>query len=147
MSRADKRHSLIELRMVELPAGERLLGEVADVNPVRIELQPGEWIASVEMGSRPGVQADRRGDVMAHGHDWKPALHLDGCHRYEWRFGCWCGAVRVDWAERDLEADPYSAVWMDPEGREPCARCEALMAGAKPTSGSEIQEPKQAASQ
>jgi hypothetical protein len=79
--------------------------------------------------------------AAAHEHRWTPVAHLDYCHCYEWRYGCDCGAVRISWAERDLEADPYSAIWLDNDDKaEPCDRCAELLNGATPKSGDEIVE-------
>lgn len=75
-----------------------------------------------------------------HKHEWKPAIHLDGCHFYEWRYSCECGAVRRTWAERDIASDSYSAIWMADDQYESCARCAELMAGAKPQHSDEIVE-------
>lgn len=66
-----------------------------------------------------------------HQHQWKPVAHIDACHYFAWTYACDCGATRSTKHERDVAYDPYSAIWMDPEGAEPCARCEQLMAGAK----------------
>jgi hypothetical protein len=84
--------------------------------------------------------------VSAHEHHWKPALHADGCHFYEWRYGCHCGAVKITYAERDVKTDPYSYEWMDPiNADEPCLRCGELLAGAEPKHREEILEPKRSA--
>lgn len=71
--------------------------------------------------------------VAIHEHKWKTLAHLDGCHYYAWNYACECGATASQHYERDVEFDPYSAVWMDPEGREPCTRCEQLLGGERPT--------------
>lgn len=68
-----------------------------------------------------------------HEHAWTRQQHMDNCCSYVSTYSCRCGASASTTYERDLEADPYSAVWMDPEGREPCERCDELAAGAAPT--------------
>lgn len=73
-----------------------------------------------------------------HTHEFTLVAHVDACHYYSSSYSCSCGAYMVCGAERDIQEDPYSAVWMDPEGREEdCARCQELMAGATPRSYSE----------
>lgn len=77
--------------------------------------------------------------MSEHEHRWRGTLHMDGCHWYSWNLVCECGATAYSYAERDLNDDPYSAVWMDDEGRdEPCVRCGELLAGAKPTQRFEV---------
>jgi hypothetical protein len=71
--------------------------------------------------------------MAKHKHKWEPKMHADACHYYLWVCVCKCGATRRIKSERNIEADPYSLVWMDDEGRdEPCQRCEALRNGAEP---------------
>ena len=70
-----------------------------------------------------------------HEHRWKMTMHLDGCHMFRSGFECECGALRGTWWERSLATDPYSAIWMDDDGRDkPCTRCAQLLAGARPQS-------------
>jgi len=75
---------------------------------------------------------------------------MDTCHTYTSTYQCHCGATLAQTAERDLVADPYSMVWMEPayvqmidrdeRGRfvKPhveevvCFRCRELQGGAKP---------------
>ena len=70
--------------------------------------------------------------MSKHEHRWKTVFHLDGCHFYSWSYACACGATASTYSERSIADDPYSMVWMDSEGREPCSRCEELIAGAIP---------------
>lgn len=66
-----------------------------------------------------------------HEHLWRPQTHLDYCHEYEWRYECECGAVRHERQDRDLEADPWSVVWMlDDDGTPSCDRCREILDGA-----------------
>jgi hypothetical protein len=67
-----------------------------------------------------------------HTHAWKTDVHLDGCHFFQSGYSCECGARRGSWTERSRKADPYSAVWMEQTGEEPCRRCEQLQNGARP---------------
>lgn len=64
--------------------------------------------------------------MSAHEHAWKPLMHIDGCHTYEWRYACECGAVRRTWAERQMR-EGYGPVWALDE----CERCQELLAGAR----------------
>lgn len=77
-----------------------------------------------------------------HVHQWTVVYHADSCHGYEWAYTCACGAARLDYAERNLKDDPYSAIWMmDDEGDEPkCERCAELMAGAEPKHESTVSD-------
>ena len=71
--------------------------------------------------------------MTEHVHKWKAGVHLDGCHFYQWTYACSCGATASTYDERDVDADPYSTVWMLPDdAEEECARCQELLAGAKP---------------
>jgi hypothetical protein len=66
-----------------------------------------------------------------HEHKWRLAVHMDQCHAYSSTYSCECGASATSYDERDPIADPYSFVWMDEEGREPCVRCTEIKAGAQ----------------
>jgi hypothetical protein len=66
----------------------------------------------------------------AHKHEFKMQMHMDGCHYFSSTFQCGCGAHAHSQHERDLKADPYSAVWMDYP--DTCERCAELMRGARP---------------
>lgn len=80
--------------------------------------------------------------MSIHTHRWKLVLHLDRCHSYESRYSCECGAHFRTSNERSPRDDPYAAVWMTKEGgEEACARCTALMDGAKPESHDEVFQP------
>jgi hypothetical protein len=85
--------------------------------------------------------------TVEHEHHWKTTMHLDGCHWYSTGAACACGAVLSVTHERSPAADPYSAVWMEPQyekitrdehGRfvKPhweevvCVRCRELQNGA-----------------
>jgi hypothetical protein len=69
----------------------------------------------------------------AHQHDWRFVAHADGCHWYVTTAACGCGATLRQHAERDVNEDPYSAVWMDDAGDDTqCERCGELLAGAAP---------------
>lgn len=68
-----------------------------------------------------------------HQHEWKLAVHIDGCHFFSSTYTCHCGAQSEDYSERDPDADSYAAMWMDPE----CARCNELIGGAEPKRRSE----------
>lgn len=70
--------------------------------------------------------------MSEHAHAFKMTLHLDGCHFYESHFACACGTAIRTYDERDVDGDPYSAVWMEDVGQKPCARCAELLAGAEP---------------
>jgi hypothetical protein len=81
--------------------------------------------------------SDRTVRVPWHEHQWKPVIHLDGCHFYRNSYACECGATAGSHHERNPNprADPYALGWMgptEPTEDEPCARCEALKAGARP---------------
>lgn len=77
-----------------------------------------------------------------HEHRWKLRVHIDGCHFFSSTYWCpECGATRCSYSERDIEDDPYSTIWMLPEGKEECERCTQLLEGAKPVSSDEIMEP------
>lgn len=77
-----------------------------------------------------------RGD-KTHVHRWTLTMHMDGCHWYRSAYRCVdCTATFITHDERDVEADPWSAMWMS-EGEDDCARCDELMAGATPVSVSE----------
>lgn len=67
---------------------------------------------------------------MTHVHAWRPVSHIDGCHFYGGSSACECGATLTQRGERDMQADPYSAVWMD--DNESCQRCRELLDGAAP---------------
>lgn len=74
-----------------------------------------------------------------HQHVWKPVVHTDSCHSYEWVYACDCGATRKTYGERSVEEDSWSMVWMmDDDGAPMCPRCEALLNGAKPEHRDEI---------
>jgi hypothetical protein len=68
-------------------------------------------------------------------HAWRLVTHIDGCHFHASTYACdVCRATLYTSHERDIEGDPYSAVWMADEGGpedERCERCRELMAGAK----------------
>lgn len=66
-----------------------------------------------------------------HVHQWRRQMHMDGCHHYSTTYSCECGASAMTRDERDPTYDPYSLIWMDDEGGEPCARCDEIRAGAK----------------
>lgn len=71
-----------------------------------------------------------------HKHEWRGVMHADGCHFYTWAYSCACGASATTRTERDIQGDPYSAVWMDEDGipeEDRCGRCVELRAGSKPT--------------
>lgn len=85
--------------------------------------------------------------MTEHKHQWKTTLHLDGCHFYTTNASCDCGAVLSITHERSPAADPYTAVWMEPQYQEvrrdergrftkphweevKCERCEELKNGA-----------------
>ena len=80
--------------------------------------------------------------MSEHKHRWKMVLHVDGCHFFTSSYACDCGATAATNTERDVDSDPYSALWMengDGDG-EPCTRCRELLAGAKPDHVVEITE-------
>lgn len=80
--------------------------------------------------------------MSGHAHVWKPVAHMDGCHWFGWRYACDCGATKETSQERDVSYDPWSAVWMDNEDRDPpCRRCDELMAGAELLPPLEITKP------
>lgn len=66
-----------------------------------------------------------------HVHKWRSKMHMDGCHFYQWVYDCACGASASSSTERDPIFDPYSLIWMDPEGGEPCERCEQIRNGSE----------------
>jgi hypothetical protein len=68
--------------------------------------------------------------MTAHVHAWRMVSHLDGCHYFSTSAACACGATLVQSAERDVEDDPYSRVWMTDD--DTCERCRELLAGAAP---------------
>jgi hypothetical protein len=89
--------------------------------------------------------------VSTHVHRWKVLMHTDGCHSFSSSYLCNCGAQRLEMAERDVGADPWSMIWMEPvyemvdrdergryvkphEVEVACFRCNELKAGAKPRS-------------
>lgn len=94
-----------------------------------------------------GLHATRLGREI-HVHQWGLGLHMDGCHYYTSTYACECGAALSTYGERDLKADPYSMIWMEPEGSEddpefePCERCRELMDGARPIWRVVMDEPK-----
>jgi hypothetical protein len=63
-----------------------------------------------------------------HAHEFKPSMHMDGCHWFSTTGRCECGAHYSFYAERSLSTDPYSAVWME---MGDCARCVELQNGAR----------------
>lgn len=67
-----------------------------------------------------------------HKHQWRMVMHLDGCHWHQSSYRCECGAQYYAYIERNPTTDPYSMVWMDDIGGEPCERCEQLKRGEKP---------------
>jgi hypothetical protein len=74
-----------------------------------------------------------KAQTESHTHQWRMMMHLDRCHEYTTTYTCACGAQASVTNERDLLADPYSAIWMDEEFNdpdEPCERCKELRAGA-----------------
>jgi hypothetical protein len=86
--------------------------------------------------------------VTAHKHVWKQTAHLDGCHYFTNVYACTqCRATAQATHERDPLADPFSAVWMEPQLAEvrrdergrfvtptwkevPCDRCTELKHGS-----------------
>lgn len=80
-----------------------------------------------------------------HVHAWRMVMHLDSCHSFQSNYSCDCGATRATYAERNVQDDPYSIVWMDPHGEETgveggCARCRELLAGEPPVHSDETVE-------
>lgn len=75
----------------------------------------------------------------AHPHEFKPTMHLDGCHFYTTHATCDCGVVYAYRGERSVKRDPYSAVWMEPTSDVPCQRCQELQNGARPVHETVIQ--------
>jgi hypothetical protein len=73
-----------------------------------------------------------------HGHDFELLIHLDACHYYSSVYRCACGMTLSTFDERDLNDDPYSALWME----ENCERCTELRAGAEPKRARDYQEAK-----
>jgi hypothetical protein len=87
---------------------------------------------------------------IKHVHDWRLTFHMDSCHTYQSAYHCsTCGADLGLYGERNLVADPYSVVWMEPSGHwvnrdekgrfckpyykeDVCERCQELQAGAEP---------------
>lgn len=81
------------------------------------------------------LQSQCRGDKIEH--RWRMTLHLDGCHYFSSAYVCRdCGAYLGVMSERDLNGDPWSAMWMDEDAWEGedggCERCAQLRDGAEP---------------
>ena len=71
--------------------------------------------------------------LIRHKHNWRVASHLDGCHEHTTVYACQCGETRSVSHDRNLEIDPYAAIWMLDQD---CERCKDLLAGAQPLSRS-----------
>jgi hypothetical protein len=121
------------------------------------EQYPGKWptIDALRRRRLVHVQQNRDGSTQIwvseagnaiHLHSLRTTMHMDGCHWYSTAARCECGATYTHYGERDLKEDPYSAIWMDGDGRdpdeEPCQRCEELMNGARPIYREQLSEPK-----
>lgn len=107
-----------------------------------IDQAPGTPASKLPGGTQTVIALMRRGAAEVQGEDWrvfKPqhqhafrsTMHMDGCHFYRTDYVCECGVQATSIRERSM-TDPYSIVWMEPTGKDECARCDELIAGARP---------------
>lgn len=97
---------------------------------------PGGFRTVNALMRRGRVEIDNSKDARVflpeHEHQFMRGMHLDGCHYFADVGKCDCGVSYHSRIERNVSFDPYSAIWMESDGEEPCERCMELLAGARP---------------